>query len=63
MREPRDKYFAIFGIIENDQGGQLALVPDNSIKLEELHYRFTAQIRRIGEREHALRSLEAENSV
>lgn len=47
--ERRDKYFAIFGIIENDQGGQLALVPDYTIGLEELHDRFTAETRRISE--------------
>lgn len=52
--QPRDKYFAIFGIIENDRGGKLALVPDYTIPLEELHEKFTAEIRRIGEAELAL---------
>jgi hypothetical protein len=54
----RDKYFAIFGIIENDQGGQLRLLPDYRISLEELHRNFTAEIQRIGEREDTLRSLQ-----
>lgn len=43
----RDKYFAMLGIIENDQGGQLALVPDYSITAEELHQKFTDEIQRI----------------
>jgi hypothetical protein len=47
----RDKYFAIIGIIENDQGGQLTLVPDYSISLEELHRNFTTEIQRIIETE------------
>jgi hypothetical protein len=54
----RDKYFAIFGIIENDQGGQLSLLPDYRIGLEELHRKFTAEIQRIGETEDTLRSLQ-----
>jgi hypothetical protein len=48
--EARDKYFAIFEIIENDRGGQIALLPNYSISLEELHHRFTAEIQRIIER-------------
>ncbi|KAH8722585.1 heterokaryon incompatibility protein-domain-containing protein [Phaeosphaeriaceae sp. PMI808] len=59
--EPRDKYFAIFGIIENDQGGQLTLAPNYDIPLEELHARFTAEIWRISEEENAPRSLKGEN--
>jgi hypothetical protein len=47
--DPRDKYFAIFGIIENDRGAKLNLAPDYSISLEELHRRFTAEIQRISE--------------
>jgi hypothetical protein len=61
--DPRDKYFAIFGIIENDQGAQLALAPDYFIGLEELHYRFTAEIRRMGETEHARKVLESNISL
>jgi hypothetical protein len=49
--DPRDKYFAILGIIENDQGGQLTLVPDYCISLEELHRNFTAEIQRVGKME------------
>lgn len=56
--DPRDKYFAIFGIVESDQGGQLAFVPDYNIGLEELHHRFTAEIRRIIDKEHSLVSLD-----
>ncbi|KAF2662627.1 HET-domain-containing protein [Lophiostoma macrostomum CBS 122681] len=44
--DPRDKYYAIFGIVENDQGGNLVLQPDYSTRLEELHRSFTAEIQR-----------------
>lgn len=44
--EPRDRYFAIFEIIENDQGGKLTIAPDYNVPLEELHQRFINEIRR-----------------
>jgi hypothetical protein len=46
---PRDKYYTIFRIIENGQGGPLPLLPDYGISLEELHRRFTETIRLMGE--------------
>lgn len=45
--DPRDRYFAIFNIIENDQGGKLELSPDYSISLEELQDRFLAEVQRL----------------
>jgi hypothetical protein len=45
--DQRDRYFAIFGIIENDTGGKLSIAPDYTIPLEELHLRFTNEIKRI----------------
>jgi hypothetical protein len=44
---PRDKYYAIFGIIENDAGGDLTMAPDYSVSLEDVHKQFTAAIQRI----------------
>jgi hypothetical protein len=46
---PRDKYYAIFGIIENGQRGPLPLLPDYGISLEKLHRRCTEAIRLMGE--------------
>jgi hypothetical protein len=46
--DSRDKYYAIFGIIENDQGGQLSFDPDYSLNLEDVHRQFKAEIQRIG---------------
>lgn len=40
-KDPRDKFFAIWNIVENDRGGQLALAPDYSMPLEALHRAFT----------------------
>ncbi|GAB1309910.1 hypothetical protein MFIFM68171_00120 [Madurella fahalii] len=45
--DPRDKYFAIANIIENDQGGSIVLRPDYDMTLEELHQRFTDEVRRV----------------
>jgi hypothetical protein len=46
-KNPRDRYYAILGIIENDQGAKLELRPDYLITLEELHHRFMVEIQRI----------------
>ena len=45
--DPRDKYFAIFSIIENDRGGRLTFRPDYSTSLEQVHKAFTSEIRRL----------------
>ncbi|KAK4108107.1 hypothetical protein N656DRAFT_718819 [Canariomyces notabilis] len=45
--DPRDKYYAIFNLVENDSGARLILQPDYTMSLEELHRRFTEEIRRI----------------
>jgi hypothetical protein len=51
--DPRDKYFAIFNIIENDEGAQLDLAPSYTDSLEHVHRRFTAEMQRISEMEDA----------
>jgi hypothetical protein len=45
----RDRYYAILGIIENDQGGSLYFKVDYSVPVEEVYKRFRAEIQRIGE--------------
>lgn len=42
--DPRDKYYAIFGIIENDAGGRLMVAPDYNMTVEELHERFIQDV-------------------
>jgi hypothetical protein len=44
-----DKYFAIFGIIENDRGGEFRLDVAYDIPLEVLHQRFTREIQRLSD--------------
>ena len=51
--EPRDRYFAVLGIIEDDRGGLMCFEPDYDISLEDLHRTFTAEIQRISEIEDA----------
>jgi hypothetical protein len=45
--DSRDKYYAIFGIIENDQSGRLSFDPDYSLNLEDVHRQFEREIQRI----------------
>jgi len=46
--DPRDKYFAIFSIVENGNlGKRLRLQPDYRMSLDDLHQRFTDEIKRI----------------
>ncbi|KAJ4354300.1 uncharacterized protein N0V89_006034 [Didymosphaeria variabile] len=47
--DPRDKYFAIFSIVENDRGGTLALASDYSKDVEELHRKFVTEMQRLSE--------------
>jgi hypothetical protein len=47
--DPRDRYYAIFSIVENDKGGRLILQPDYTLPVEELHRQFTEEVRRIGD--------------
>ncbi|KAF2676235.1 HET-domain-containing protein [Lentithecium fluviatile CBS 122367] len=56
--DPRDKYFAIFSIIENDAGGRLNFGPDYNLCLEEVHRRFTAEVQRISKIE-GIQTIEA----
>ncbi|QRD00370.1 hypothetical protein JI435_072290, partial [Parastagonospora nodorum SN15] len=51
--DPRDNYFALFGIVENENGGRLEFKPDYSISLKELHLRYMEEIQRISEIEDA----------
>jgi hypothetical protein len=46
--DPRDKFYAILGIIENDRGASLQFVPDYNLSLEEVYRNFAAEIQRIG---------------
>jgi len=47
--DPRDKYFAIFNIVEDDNllRERVIIRPDYRMSLEDLHQRFTQEIRRI----------------
>lgn len=47
--DPRDKYYAILGIIENDKEGSLTFAPDYSLSAERVYDEFRAEIQRIGE--------------
>jgi hypothetical protein len=47
--EPRDKFFAIFSMIENDKGERLRLQPDYTMRLEDVYDDFIREIHRIGE--------------
>lgn len=51
--DPRDSYFALFGIVENENGGRLKFNPDYSLGLEEVYLRYIQQIQRISEIEDA----------
>jgi hypothetical protein len=48
-----DRYYAMLGIIENDQGGSLLVPVDYKIPVEELHEMFMAEVQRISEIEDA----------
>jgi hypothetical protein len=43
------KYYAIFDVLENESGGRLSITPDYTVALEELHEKFTSEIRRLSE--------------
>ncbi|PMD47201.1 HET-domain-containing protein [Hyaloscypha variabilis F] len=42
--DPRDKYFAIFGLADKSEGRQLFGLPDYRLSLEEVHNRFMTEI-------------------
>jgi hypothetical protein len=44
-----DRYFAILGIIENDQGGSLCFGPDYASGADDVYQRFKAEIQRVSE--------------
>lgn len=47
--DPRDRYYAILAIIENDQRGSFDVVVDYSLGVEEVYERFRAAIQQISE--------------
>jgi hypothetical protein len=47
--DPRDKYYAILGIIESDQGGAFRFDVDYRLSANEVFERFRAEVQRIGE--------------
>jgi hypothetical protein len=46
-RDPRDNYFAMFGIVESEKGGDLRFTVDYSMSLEQVHQRYTEELMRI----------------
>jgi len=47
--DPRDKYYAILGIIEDNKGGSLSFAPNYAMSAEQVYEDFKAEIQRIGE--------------
>jgi hypothetical protein len=45
----RDKYFALFGIAENEKGGDLKFMVNYTKTLEEVHQQYTEELQRISE--------------
>jgi hypothetical protein len=45
--DPRDNYFAMFGIVESEKGGDLRFTVDYSMSLEQVHQRYTEELMRI----------------
>jgi hypothetical protein len=45
--DPRDKYFAMFGIVESEKGGILRFTVDYRMSLEQVHQRYTEELMRV----------------
>jgi hypothetical protein len=45
--DPRDNYFALFGLVENEKGGELKFCPDYTLSLEQVHLKYMREIERI----------------
>ncbi|KAF1976606.1 hypothetical protein BU23DRAFT_565758 [Bimuria novae-zelandiae CBS 107.79] len=51
--DARDKYYAIFSIVENDNGGPLALAPEYNAGVKVLHRKFITEMQRLSEANEA----------
>ena len=47
--DPRDRYFAILAIVENEQGGSLDFVVDYELSADEVYERFRAAVQQLSE--------------
>ena len=47
--DPRDKYYAVLAIIENEQGGSLDFAVDYTMRVEDVYEYFRTAVQQIGE--------------